>query len=80
MLLQLHLRVPALAVVVMLVLIATTIGCDSMTKHAALTYLEGRPGHSFLGGTLRLESSQRGRTTFVVTLPAEPVINRSSSC
>lgn len=30
------------------------------------------------GGTLRLHESRPGRTTFVVTLPAESVINRSS--
>ena len=41
--------------VALLVAIATTIGCDRVTKHVAATTLAGTAGHSFLADTVRLE-------------------------
>jgi signal peptidase II len=38
----------------LIVLIAGTVGCDRVTKHAATTLLAGTDGHSFLNDTVRL--------------------------
>ena len=40
--------------VVLLLLVALTIGCDRVTKHIATENLAGAPTQSFLGDTLRL--------------------------
>src|SRR5215475_15565056 len=40
-------------IVVMLAIVAT-IGCDRVTKHAAMTMLAGEPDHSYLADTIRL--------------------------
>jgi signal peptidase II len=40
--------------VVLFVLVATTIGCDRVTKHIARTALDGAPSRSFLADTVRL--------------------------
>jgi signal peptidase II len=45
-------------VLLLLVVVAATIGCDRMTKHVATTTLSGSPGRSFLGNTLRLEYAE----------------------
>ena len=42
-------RLPAVALIV-----ASTVGCDRITKHMASTLLAGNPTLSFLGDTLRL--------------------------
>lgn len=34
--------------------ILATVGCDRVTKQAATAMLAGTPGHSYLGGTVRL--------------------------
>ena len=39
-------------------LILTTVGCDRVTKHLALTHLAGEPGQSYLSGTVRLEFAE----------------------
>lgn len=44
--------------VVLLALVATTIGCDRVTKHMAATSLEGEPSRSFFADTLRLEYTE----------------------
>ena len=36
-------------------LLATTAGCDRVTKHYAVTTLAGMPEQSFLGDTVRLD-------------------------
>jgi signal peptidase II len=41
--------------VVLILVVLATIGCDRMTKHAAMTMLSGEAGHSYLGDTVRLE-------------------------
>jgi signal peptidase II len=41
-----------------LLLVSATIGCDRMTKQMAETTLAGRPGQSFLAGTVRLEYAE----------------------
>jgi signal peptidase II len=41
-------------VIVLCVLVATTIGCDRVTKHIARTSLDGAPSRSFLADTVRL--------------------------
>jgi signal peptidase II len=43
---------------VLLVTIATTIGCDQVSKHLASVHLMGVPRHSFLGDTMRLEYAE----------------------
>jgi signal peptidase II len=43
---------------VLLALVATTIGCDRVTKHIAVTSLEGRPSRSFFANTVRLEYAE----------------------
>ena len=40
--------------VVLVLLVATTIGCDRVTKHIAKTSLDGTPGRSFFADTVRL--------------------------
>jgi signal peptidase II len=45
-------RVRALA---LLLLVATTVGCDRLTKHLDTVTLVGTPTQSFLADTLRLE-------------------------
>jgi signal peptidase II len=40
--------------VVLFLLVVTTIGCDRVTKHIAMTSLEGTPSRSFLADTVRL--------------------------
>jgi signal peptidase II len=47
-----------LRVFLLLVLIATTVGCDRVTKHLAITSLAGMPGRSFLANTVRLEYAE----------------------
>ena len=37
-----------------MVTIVATIGCDRVTKHAAMTMLAGEPDHSYLADTVRL--------------------------
>ena len=44
--------------VLLLGLMAATIGCDRVTKHAATTMLLGAPGRSFLGDMVRLEYAE----------------------
>src|SRR5215475_8172791 len=39
----------------LLVIAVTTIGCDRVTKHIAVTSLAGTPGRSFFADTVRLE-------------------------
>src|SRR4051812_17666326 len=38
--------------------VATTIGCDQVTKHMATTHLMGVPGQSFLGDSIRLQYAE----------------------
>jgi signal peptidase II len=40
---------------VLILLVLATIGCDRVTKHAAVTMLSGEAGHSYWGDTVRLE-------------------------
>jgi signal peptidase II len=40
---------------VLTLVVLATIGCDRVTKHAAMTMLSGDAGHSYLGDTVRLE-------------------------
>jgi len=42
----------------LLVLIATAVGCDRVTKHLAQVSLEGTPGQSLLRDTVRLEYAE----------------------
>ena len=42
----------------LLTLVATTIGCDRVTKHIAARSLEGRPSRSFFANTVRLEYAE----------------------
>jgi len=42
----------------LLVVVAATIGCDRVTKHAATTMLSGAPGRSYLADTVRLEYAE----------------------
>jgi signal peptidase II len=42
----------------LLVLIATTVGCDRLTKHLAEASLDGAPVRSFLNDTVRLEYAE----------------------
>ena len=44
--------------IVLLVAVLTTIGCDRVTKHAAMTMLSGAPGRSYLGDTVRFEYAE----------------------
>ncbi|HEV2668805.1 MAG TPA: signal peptidase II [Blastocatellia bacterium] len=39
-------------------LVATTIGCDRVSKHIAVTSLAGTPGRSFFADTVRLEYAE----------------------
>lgn len=39
-------------------LVATTIGCDQVTKGLAVSHLRGTPEQTFLGGSIRLEYAQ----------------------
>ena len=41
--------------VLLCLLLATTAGCDRVTKHLAMTTLAGMPGQSFLADTIRLD-------------------------
>lgn len=41
--------------VLLCLLLATTAGCDRVTKHYAVTNLAGSAGHSYLGDTVRLD-------------------------
>ena len=43
---------------VLLAIAATTIGCDRVTKHMAVTSLAGTPSRSFLADTVRLEYAE----------------------
>lgn len=43
---------------VLLALVAGTIGCDRVTKHLAVAELSGGPGHSYLADTVRLEYAE----------------------
>jgi signal peptidase II len=43
---------------VLLAVVATTIGCDQVSKHVASTHLMDGPGRSYLGDSLRLEYSE----------------------
>lgn len=42
----------------LLALVATTIGCDRVSKHIAVTSLAGTPGRSFFADTVRLEYAE----------------------
>jgi signal peptidase II len=42
----------------MLVLAATTVGCDRVTKHLATTWLASAPPRSYLGDTLRISYAE----------------------
>ena len=44
--------------IVLLVLMATTIGCDRVTKHVAEARLAGEPHRSFLADTVRLQYAE----------------------
>ncbi len=44
--------------VVLLALVATTIGCDRVTKHIAMTSLEDAPSRSFFADLVRLEYAE----------------------
>lgn len=44
----------------LLLLVATTIGCDQATKHLATTHLAHAPRRSFVGDLFRLEYAQNG--------------------
>jgi signal peptidase II len=46
---------PAARSLALLLLVASTIGCDRATKRLATAELRGRPARSYLGGTLRLD-------------------------
>lgn len=43
---------------VLLALVASTIGCDRVTKHMAVTSLAGTPSRSFFADTVRLEYAE----------------------
>ena len=45
-------------ILLLLLLVATTVGCDRVTKHLATTFLAGQPDRSFLGNTVRLEYAE----------------------
>jgi signal peptidase II len=45
-------------ILLLLVLIATTVGCDRVTKHLAMTSLAGTPDRSFFAGTVRLQFAE----------------------
>jgi len=47
-------RINSGGVIVVMVAIMATIGCDRVTKHAATTMLAGQPDHSYLADTVRL--------------------------
>ena len=42
----------------LLALVVATIGCDRVTKHTAMTSLEGKPSRSFFADTVRLEYAE----------------------
>src|SRR5918994_296486 len=42
----------------LLILVATTVGCDRMTKHLAKTSLSGTPPQSFFSDMVRLEYAE----------------------
>src|SRR6185436_15226347 len=44
--------------IVLLAIVATTIGCDRVTKHLAATSLDGTPSRSFFADTVRLEYAE----------------------
>jgi signal peptidase II len=44
--------------VTLLAVVATTIGCDQVSKHLATVHLAGVPRQSFLGDSLRLEYAE----------------------
>ena len=44
--------------VALLVLVATTVGCDRVSKHFASRELAGEPRQSFLADTVRLEYAE----------------------
>jgi signal peptidase II len=44
--------------IALLVLVATTVGCDRVSKHFAAATLAGEPRQSFLGDTIRLEYAE----------------------
>ena len=54
-------------------LLATTAGCDRVTKHYAVTTLAGMPEQSFLGDTVRLDYHENpgGFLSAGATWPAE---------
>jgi signal peptidase II len=45
-------------VLLLFALVATTLGCDRVTKHIAMTSLSGTPDRSFLAGTVRLQYAE----------------------
>jgi signal peptidase II len=45
-------------ILVLLAIVATTIGCDQVSKHVASSRLMGTPGQSFLGDAFRLEYAE----------------------
>jgi lipoprotein signal peptidase len=57
---------------VVLLLVASTVGCDVVTKRLAAENLAGFPAQSFLGDTLRLSYAENagGFLNFGATLPA----------
>jgi signal peptidase II len=52
---------------------ASTIGCDRVTKHAASTFLAHQPARSFLGDSLRLQYAENtgGFLSLGAALPPE---------
>ena len=57
---------------VVLILVASTVGCDTVTKRLAAENLAGLPAQSFLGDTLRLTYAENagGFLNLGATLPA----------
>jgi signal peptidase II len=47
-------RIKRGGLIVVMVAVVATIGCDRVTKHAATTMLAGQPDHSYLADTVRL--------------------------
>jgi signal peptidase II len=45
----------SVARIALLGVVATTIGCDQVSKHLATTHLRGAPEQSFLGDSIRLQ-------------------------
>jgi signal peptidase II len=61
----------------LLVLIATTVGCDRVTKHFAEQTLAGTPPQSFLGDTFRLEYVENAGAFLALGAEWPPVVRRA---